>query len=341
MPSARETSLISDNAVTGKNNSITDVPGVLVGHQTLKRDGILTGVTAVLPHDGDIFREKVPGAVEVINGFGKSVGLMQVEELGQIESPIMLTNTFAVGTVTNALIRQAIKDNPEIGRTTSTYNAVVCECNDGTLSDIQALAVTEDDAMAALQNACDETVVQGSVGAGTGMRCFGYKGGIGTASRQIKLGEKSYHLGILVNSNFGSADELILPHGWKVKPGGEVDEDKGSIIIVLATDIPLEHRQLKRIARRCGAGLARMGSVWGNGSGDVVVAFSTGYRINHYDRGEFQSISILNERRINQLFTAAADATTEAVWNSMLYSETVTGRDGKKVISLKDVLEKA
>lgn len=340
MPSAREIGLISDNSKTGTHNSLTDVPGVLVGHQTIRRGDLHTGVTAIFPHDGDLFREKVPAAVEVINGFGKSVGLMQIEELGQLESPIMLTNTFGVGTVSNALIRRAVKANPEIGRSTSTFSPLVCECNDGTLSDIQALAVTEEDALAAIQNACDQTVVQGSVGAGTGMRCFGFKGGIGTASRQIEISGKPHHLAILVNSNFGSADELILPHGWVTKSRSIPAEDKGSIIIVLATDIPLDTRQLRRVARRCGAGLARMGSFWSHGSGDIVVAFSTAYRINHFERDDVVPIRMLNERRLNRLFHAAADATAEAVWNSMLYSPATTGRDGNHAPSLADAIKR-
>jgi D-aminopeptidase len=312
----------------------------MVGHQTIRRDDLHTGVTAVMPHGGDLFQEKVPAAVEVINGFGKSVGLMQIEELGTLESPILLTNTFGVGTCANALIRRAIKSNPGIGRTTSTFNPVVLECNDGALSDIQAMAVTEADALAAIQNACDETVVQGSVGAGTGMRCFGYKGGIGTASRQVELDGKSHHLGILVNSNFGSAHQLILPHGWRAKTGAKAEPEKGSIIIVLATDVPLDYRQLRRVGRRCGAGLARLGSVWGHGSGDIVLAFSTAYRLRHDEPRDTIPAQMLNEARMDSLFAAAADATAEAVLNSMLFSPAITGRGGQHAPSLAEVIRK-
>lgn len=340
MPSARELGLFPTTTPSGKTNSITDVPGVLVGHQTIRRDNLHTGVTAILPHGGDLFRDKVAAGVDIINGFGKSAGLMQIEELGQLETPILLTNTFGVGTCSNALIRRAVKQNPDISRKTSTVNPVVLECNDGTLSDLQAMAVTEEDALAAIQNACDMTVVQGSVGAGTGMRCFGFKGGIGTASRVIKLDGTDYHLGVLLNSNFGSARQLILPHGWTVKQGSAPEPDKGSIIIVLATDIPLDYRQLRRVARRCGAGLARLGSVWGHGSGDIALAFSTANRFQHYEKSDLLSFRMLNEDRMDDLFTAAADATAEAVLNSMLYSPATVGRDGKRAESLADALQK-
>jgi len=341
MPSAREIGVFPDSTKTGKHNSITDVPGVMVGHQTIRRDNLLTGVTAILPHAGDLFQEKVPAAVAVINGFGKSIGLMQVEELGQLESPILLTNTFSVGTCGNALIRMAVEKNPQIGRTTSTFSPLVCECNDGYLSDIQAQAVTEEDARLAIQNACDLTVTQGSVGAGTGMKCFGYKGGIGTASRVITLDEKPFHLGVLVNSNFGSPEQLILPAGWTTAASNAAQEpDKGSIIIVLATDLPVDYRQLRRVALRCGAGLARLGSCWGHGSGDIVVAFSTAQRLQHKQAKAVIETRMLHEERLDEIFRMAADATAEAVLNSMLFSSATVGRDYHRVPALGDVLRR-
>ncbi len=340
MPTARDLNLIPADQITGVLNSITDVPGVLVGHQTIRRGGLLTGVTAVLPHSDNLFMEKVPASVHVINGFGKSVGLMQIKELGTIETPILLTNTFAVGTCANALIRRAIAQNPKIGRGTSTVNPVVCECNDGWLNDIQAMAVTEDDAMAALHNACDMTVVQGAVGAGTGMRCFGFKGGVGTASRRLELDGKKFNMGVLVLSNFGGGGDLILPGGRSPQRTGADHKDQGSIIIVLATDIPLDNRQLKRVSIRCGAGLARLGSYWGHGSGDIVVGFSTASRIIHDEKRDIISCQMLNEKRIDKLFVAAADCTQEAVLNSMLMAETTTGRDGHQAPSLEKYLDK-
>ncbi len=338
MPLARDLGLIRSNLQPGKLNAITDVSGVLVGHQTLLRDNLRTGVTAILPHGGNLFQEKVPAAVEVINGFGKSIGLMQIAELGQIETPILLTNTLSVGTCATALIREAIKENPEIGRRTSTVNPVVCECNDGWLSDIQALAVSESDAIEAIKNACDVTVVQGSVGAGTGMRCFGFKGGIGTASRMIPLDQKSYHIGVLTLTNFGSAGSLVLPDGRRPAPPAEKAEERGSVIIVLATDIPLSNRQLQRVIKRCGAGLAQLGSIWGHGSGDIVVGFSTAWRIRHDEPRDIVPAQQLNENRIDQLFAAAADATVEAVLNSMVASPSTRGRDGHYAPSLADVI---
>lgn len=341
MQLARELGLTPSDQKSGPNNSITDVPGVLVGHQTVRRGDLHTGVTAILPHGGNLFQEKVPAAVEVINGFGKSVGLMQIVELGQIETPILLTNTLSVGTCATALIRAAIKENPEIGRRTSTVNPVVCECNDGWLSNIQALAVTEADAMEAIRNACDMTVVQGSVGAGTGMRCFGFKGGIGTASRQVDLNDEIYHLGVITLTNFGKAGSLILPDGRRPSPSHDRENspEKGSVIVILATDIPLDNRQLHRVIKRCGAGLARLGSLWGHGSGDVVLGFSTAWRINHDESRDLLPIRMLNENRIDELFNAAADSTIEAVLNSMLASPPTKGRSGHFAPSLADSLK--
>src|SRR6202012_4370284 len=201
----------------GERNSIADVPGVLVGHATLMEGDIRTGVTAVLPHDGDLFQDKTVAAAVVLNGFGKSVGLMQVNELGVLETPILLTNTFAVGTCANALIRRAIAANPDIGRRTSTVNPVVLECNDGYLNDIQAMAVTEEHALAAIE-AATEAFAVGAVGAGTGMSCFGLKGGIGRAARRFRVNKQTYHLGVLVLANFGRAGDLRLPDGRRIDP---------------------------------------------------------------------------------------------------------------------------
>jgi D-aminopeptidase len=321
----------------GTRNAITDVPGVRVGHCTLRDGDINTGVTAILPHGGNLFRDKVTAAAHVINGFGKTVGLMQVQELGTIETPVLLTNTLSVGTCATALIRDAIRRNPDIGRTTGTVNPVVGECNDGPLNDIQALAVSEEHALAALADAHDGDVEQGNVGAGTGMSCFGFKGGIGSASRKIALGG-DHHLGVLVLSNFGRRGDLILPDGRRPDPRQAVEAERGSIMIVLATDLPLEHRQLDRMARRAGAGIARLGSFWGNGSGDVAIAFSTGNRVDHDESRDLVPRLTLNETRIDTLFRATVEATQEAVLNSMLSAEAFTGRAGTHRASLADWL---
>lgn len=322
----------------GATNTIADVPGVRVGHRTIVEGVVRTGVTAIIPHAGNLYREKVPAAVHVINGFGKSAGLMQVAELGAIETPILLTNTFGVAACTEALIRGAIARNPDIGRETATVNPVVGECNDGYLSDIQALAVTPADALAALTDASAQ-VVSGSVGAGTGMSCFGYKGGIGTASRRLDLAAGLFHLGVLVLANFGRAGDLRLPDGTMAPdPRGLPAPERGSAIIVVATDLPLDHRQLTRSIRRTGIGLARLGSVWGHGSGDVAIGFTTATRIRHDEDADIVPTAMLNETRMDLVFEAVADATQEAVLDALLSSPATTGRNGHHLPSLADAL---
>ncbi len=340
---ARDFGLIDDPQVTGPENAITDVPGVRVGHATRREGNIASGFTAILPHEGNMFRERLPAAVEVINGFGKSAGLMQVAELGCIETPILLTNTFAVGTGFNALVREAICANPEIGRTAATVNPVVCECNDGFLNDIQAMALTEADADAALAAARApegvEAVAQGSVGAGTGMSCFGFKGGIGTASRVVVLEGRPFILGVLVLANFGKAGDLVLPDGRRPKPpAAEPGPEKGSVIVILATDVPLTARQLGRVAKRCGAGIAWLGSFWGNGSGDIALAFSTAAAIPQKSILTFTPNLFLCESHIDEVFRAAAVATREAVLNAMCSAPAMTGFGGHRRPSLGDWL---
>jgi len=301
---------------------------------------INTGVTAILPHSGNLYRQKVLGAVDVINGFGKSIGLMQVEELGNIETPILLTNTFGVGTCANALIREAIKANPDIGRTTATVNPVVLECNDGPFNDIQAMAIAEEHAQLAMQNASSR-FAQGNFGAGTGMTCFGFKGGIGSSSRRFMLDGADYHLGILTLTNFGRAGDLVLPDGRRPSPKTLAQPERGSVIIILATDVPLENRQLRRVSKRCGAGLARLGAFWGNGSGDIALGFSTAVTFDHDEQRDLIPTDYLNENRIDVLFRAAAEATQEAVLNSLCAAETFVGRGGNRRISLAEWLKQS
>lgn len=334
----RDFNILCGTMPTGTMNAITDVPGVLVGHHTIQDGDINTGVTAILPHSGNLYRRKVLAASEVINGFGKSTGLVQINELGSLETPILLTNTFGVGTCANALIRDAIAKNPDIGRTTATVNPVVCECNDGPLNDIQALAVTEDHARLALSNATID-VAEGNVGAGTGMTCFGFKGGIGTASRRITLDNQNYHIGVLALTNFGRAGDLTLPDGRRPDPRVKAEAEKGSVILILATDIPLEHRQLQRVTKRCGAGLARLGAFWGHGSGDIAVGFSTAVTFDHDEKSDLISVQALNENRIDKLFRAATEATQESVMNSMCAASAMTGRAGNSRLSLRDWLK--
>ena len=348
---ARDLGLAVGRLEPGAGNRISDVPGVTVGHATLVqgdlRTGVTqTGVTAILPHGGNVFRDKLVAAADVLNGFGKSIGLMQVEELGQLETPILLTNTLSVGTCGNALIRRAVAANPDIGRRTGTVNAVVGESNDGYLSDIQAMAVTEAHAFAALDGAVVEFAV-GAVGAGAGMSCFGFKGGIGSASRKVKLDRVVHHVGVLVLANFGRAGDLRLREGGGVGPGGAaaaergsviIAAERGSIIIVVATDVPLDHRQLRRVIRRGGAGLAWAGSFWGNGSGDLAIGFTTANRIDHDAKGDIVPMRMINENRIDTLFEATAETTYEAVLDALAAAPTTIGRDGHRRVGLRDVI---
>lgn len=335
----RDFGLICGTLEPGPLNAITDVPGVAVGHCTLNEGDLRTGFTAILPHRGNLFRRKLRAGCEVINGFGKSAGLIQLVELGQIETPLLLTNTLSVGTGFEALVSRALAANPDIGRETGTVNPLVLECNDGFLSDIRARGLTQDHAFAALDAAAGGPVAEGVVGAGTGMSAFGFKGGIGSASRRFVLNGRDFTLGALVLANFGVAGDLVLPDGRKPLPpdAGTVAE-RGSVIIVLATDVPLESRQLTRVARRAGAGLARLGAFWGNGSGDIALAFSTADPIDHDEPGDLVPLRVLNENRIDNLFRAAADATQEAVLNAMVAAPAVTGRDGHRRPSLADWL---
>ncbi|AZO80412.1 MULTISPECIES: P1 family peptidase [unclassified Bosea (in: a-proteobacteria)] len=338
---ARDYGLVCGSLPPGPLNAITDVAGVTVGHRTVREGDVLTGFTAVLPHQGDLFREKLRAGVEVINGFGKSAGLMQLAELGQIETPLLLGNTFSVAVGIEALVGRALAGNPEIGCSTGTVNSLVLECNDGFLSDIRARRLTVADAEAALDAASSGPVEEGAVGAGMGMSAFGFKGGVGTASRLIALDGRSFTLGLLVQANFGNAGDLVLPDGRRPVPpvaNSVQPPERGSVIIILATDLPLESRQLTRIARRCGAGLAQLGAFWGNGSGDIAIAFSTAGRIVHHDEADIVPLAVLNENRIDLPFRAAAEATQEAVLNAMLAAPETIGRGGNRRPSLADCL---
>lgn len=338
MTTARQLGLWADgenSLLPGPLNAITDVAGIAVGHRTLSGAGLATGVTAIVPHQGDLFRQKVRAAVEVINGFGKSTGLVQIAELGTIETPILLTNTFGVAACTEALIQRAIAANPDIGRKTSTVNAVVCECNDGSINDIQALAVTRQDAFAALDAAASGPVEQGAVGAGTGMTAFGFKAGIGTASRRMRIAGQDFTLGALVLANFGRAGDLVLPDGRRPQPHGLSAPEKGSVIVILATDLLLGDRQLQRVTRRAGAGLARLGAFWGHGSGDIVVGFTMADPVAH-EAPPFQAVHCLDNNLIDLPFRAAAEATQEAVLNALCAAPATSGRTGRRYPSLAD-----
>ena len=295
----------------GARNAITDVPGVRVGHCTRLGGGAATGVTAILPHDGNLFDAPVVAAAEVFNGFGKSAGLMQLSELGAIETPILLTGTFGVPACATALIRHAIRANPGIGRDLPTVNPLVLECNDGRVNDIQAMHLRPEDAEAAIAEAGDYPA-QGTVGAGTGMRTFGFAGGIGTASRRVVVEAQEVQLGALVLSNFGRAEDLRVRGEHLGAELGPVGPDAGSIIMVLATDAPLSSRQLGRLARRCPAALGRMGSHIGHGSGDLAVAFSTAMP-KRRDAEIGAPRPSWPEGALDPLFAATVEAVEEAI----------------------------
>lgn len=326
---------------TGSLNAITDVQGVGVGHCTvIEGDSIRTGVTAVLPHFGNLFENKVPAAVEVINGFGKAAGLSQLKELGELETPIILTNTLSVGAALDALVEYKLERNPEIGRKFATVNGVVAECNDGWINDIRARRIKRQHVRAAIAAASMGLPQEGSVGAGTGMSSFQCKGGIGTSSRIAG----DYSVGVLVLSNFGVWHQLKIagfPIGALLsRPGSVADEEKGSIVMVVATDAPLDSRQLGRVAKRAGFGLARTGSVAGHGSGDYVLAFSTGVKCQEVDDSRL-ICPRMRDDKLGSIFEATVQATEEAILNALFAAGSMTGRDGnsRPALPITEVLD--
>ena len=330
---------------TGARNNICDVPGVKVGHHTIIDDDkkINTGVTVVSPHDGNMFKDKVVASSCSFNGFGKTIGLLQVEELGTIETKIGLTSTLCVNRVAEGIIEESLKDNADIVVSTGTVNPVVMECNDGSLCNSRLRVITKEDYDKAVSNLSDD-FQEGDVGAGRGMVCHGFKGGIGSSSRIISIDNKEYTLGILCNSNFGSSNgrDLIFDGrklGDKIKERDEEYEDKGSIVCVLATDLPLNERQLKRLLKRVELGIAKTGSYAGNGSGDVFVGFSTTNRRLHYAEKALTKIDYFNDNYINTLFKSVVEMTEEAVLNSMLFSHHVNGfmKDCKSLQEYNDL----
>ena len=319
----------------GPSCSLVDVPGVRVGHATLHEgDSVRTGVTAVLPHGGNLYAEKVPGASHVINGYGKATGLTQLAELGTLESPVLLTNTLAVGAVWEGGLRHLLELNPEAGRDGDTVNVVVGECFDGWLSDARALPVRPEHALEAIAAASEEPPAEGAVGAGTGTTCFGFKAGVGSASRTVEGG---LVLGCLIVSNFGARRDLHMLVGTEAgdgRPGADAaDPGGGSIMVVLGTDAPLSDRQLRRLAARATFGLGRAGSFASSGSGEYVVAFSTAHRLPHRAPESIVEVSLLRDDspEVRQLFEAAAEVTHEAILNSLCVAEPMDGRDGRRV----------
>jgi len=331
----------------GARNTICDVGGITVGHATLAPAddvSIQTGVTVICPHADDVFRQKVPAAASVINGFGKSLGLVQLQELGQLETPIALTNTLAVPAVAQAQIRACIAANPDMGRSLPTVNPLVLECNDGFLNDIQRMAVQEMHYTQALAVAAP-LFAQGAVGAGRGMSCFQLKGGIGSASRVVSMMDAPpYTVGALVLANFGLLPQLRwdgAPLGLRLNaqwPTAAMVE-QGSIIMLLATNAPLCSRQLGRLARRAAAGLARTGSNYGHGSGDIALAFSTAYTLPAVAASALWPMpKLLHESLLDALFQAAAESVEQAILHALWYAETVIGRAGQIRHGLRPLL---
>lgn len=314
---------------TGKLNNLCDVPGVRVGHYTVNEGDYHTGVTVISPHSGNIFREKVVASSYVFNGFGKSMGLVQIEELGTIETNIALTGTLCIDKIAGGVIEESLQNNPEIGYTTGSVNPIVLECNDGTLNKSRDRILIKDDYFKAIANLSDD-FLQGNVGAGAGMTCHGFKGGIGSSSRIINIDGVDYTIAILCNSNFGSSNgkDLIFkgrPLGGLIKSYDEEHEDKGSIVCCFATDIPLNERQIKRVLKRIEIGIGRTGSYAGNGSGDLFIGFTTANKRLHFTTKAIDDTKYLSDDYINQIFKRTVEMTEEAVLNSMLYSTRVNG----------------
>ncbi|WP_394120017.1 P1 family peptidase [Planococcus donghaensis] len=330
----------------GVLNAITDVEGVTVGHVTLSEGNMQTGVTAILPHQGNLFHDKLIASSHVINGFGKTMGTIQLAELGTLETPIVLTNTLNVGTAANAVIDYMLEKNRDIGTTTGTVNPVVGECNDMFLNDVRGRFVKEEHVRQALDNTGVE-FEEGAVGAGRGMLCYSLKGGIGTASRLMEHTHGTYTMGVMVLSNFGMLSDLTIdsnPIGEVLKENilkAHKEEDKGSVMIIVATDLPLSERQLNRILKRAVTGLSRTGSIITNGSGEIVLGFSTANKIPHVKPHQNLSIETIHEEDMDDAFRSVGEATEEAVLNSLITAEAVVGRDGNERPALKDLLEKS
>lgn len=326
---ARDLGIVVGVLPTGKTNSIIDVSGVKVGHTTIVQgDSVRTGVTAILPHSQNLFQQKVPAAVFIGNGFGKLAGSTQVQELGNLETPVILTNTLSVPAAMNAVISYTLEQrgNEQV----RSVNALIGETNDGALNDIRGRHVSEQHVISAINTANNQTVEEGNIGAGAGTVCFGFKGGIGTASRKIPVALGGYTVGVLVQTNFGGVLQVNgVPVGKELNKYYLSDQLNhsvdGSCMIVVATDAPLDSRNLQRIAQRAFMGLAKTGGIAHNGSGDYVIAFSTdsSLRIPYNATNSKQTMNLLHNDAVSPLFMAAIEATEEAIINSLLAAESV------------------
>jgi D-aminopeptidase len=330
---ARDLGVAPGRLTPGPNNAITDVPGVRVGQVTrIVGDSIRTGVTAIVPHGGNTFFSRVPAAIVVGNGFGKLLGVTQVQELGELETPILLTCTLCVWRAADAMVDYLLHQ-PGMERVRS-INPVVGETNDGSLNDIRDRPIRAEDVIKALTSADTGKVEEGSVGAGTGTIAFGWKGGIGTSSRRTGRPDNGYTVGVLVQSNFGGAFTVMGVPMWKElrrppPPAGRRNAADGSIMIVVATDAPVSDRNLRRMASRALMGLGRTGAYGSNGSGDYVIAFSTAESVRRTDEGPVRQVSDLDNDAMSSLFEAVAEATEEAIYNSLFMATTVESRSGR------------
>ena len=332
---------------SGRYNAITDVPGVTVGHVTLiEGDNVRTGVTAIVPHQGDIFRHKVPAAICVGNGFGKLAGVTQVRELGNIETPVVLTNTLSVAAGIEGVVRYTLMQPGH--EDVRSVNAVVGETNDGRLNDIRGMHVTPQMVIDAINKAHGGPVQQGNVGAGTGTICFGYKGGIGTSSRVLPASLGGYTVGVLAQTNYGGILEIDgVQVGQRLEKHDFIDHVKqtenvdGSCMMVVITDAPLDSRNLERLAKRAMMGLAKTGGIASNGSGDYVIALSVAPGNLVDDGAKTITSTVLANGEMSSLFAATIEATAEALWNSLFMAESMTGRNGNHVDALpvEQVLE--
>jgi len=330
----------------GPLNAITDVKGVRVGQVTLRRgDGPLrpgegpvrTGVTAILPHGGDLWREKVPAATWVLNGTGEMTGNIWINTQGALEVPILLTNTMNIGRVMDGVVAWMLKRYPDIGIGDDVVAPTVAECDDSTLNDARGLHVSQADTVRAIEEAREGPVAEGAVGAGTGMISYQFKGGIGTASRVLPAEAGGYTVGVLVNANMGRRRDLLVagvPVGREITDLMPEHATDGSIIIVVATDAPLDYLKLQRLAARAGIGLARTGTFVNHGSGDIVIAFSTGNRVPHYPKERTYTMTLVADDHLDPLFAATAEATEEAILNALTMATTTIGRDGNTAHAL-------
>ena len=342
----RDLGIVIGRMAPGRLNAITDVKGVRVGHVTLVRgEGKLrpgegpvrTGVTAILPHGGDLWREKVPAATWVLNGTGEMTGSIWIETQGALEVPILLTNTMNIGKVMDGVVAYMLKKYPDIGIGDDVVAPTVAECDDSSLNDARGRHVSVEDTVRAIESASEGPVAEGAVGAGTGMISYEFKGGIGTASRVLRAEDGGWTVGVLVNANMGRRRELTVagvPVGREISDLMPLEAGDGSIIIVVATDAPLDHLKLRRLASKASMGLARTGTISSHGSGDIFLAFSTGNRVPHYAKPLTYALTVVPDSHLNPLFEAVGEATEEAILNALAMATTTVGRDGNTAFAL-------